>query len=245
MIRLFKNFHKKDIIIVISVVLLVILSVFLELKLPDYMSEITKLVQTEDSTMSEILIAGAHMVICAVLSLICTIVVGYLTSLLSARFSKRIRRKIFAKVEDFGITEIKKFQTSSLITRTTNDVTQIETLLSMGLPLMIKSPVMAVWALLKILGKSAELSSITAIGVIIIVVTNLIIIRTVTPRFTKIQALTDKVNGVTRENITGIRVVHAFNAEKFEEDRFDDVNEEITGIHLKVTKTFALLEQSI
>ena len=242
MIRLFKNFHKKDIIIVISVVLLVILSVFLELKLPDYMSEITKLVQTEDSTMSEILIAGAHMVICAVLSLICTIVVGYLTSLLSARFSKRIRRKIFAKVEDFGITEIKKFQTSSLITRTTNDVTQIETLLSMGLPLMIKSPVMAVWALLKILGKSAELSSITAIGVIIIVVTNLIIIRTVTPRFTKIQALTDKVNGVTRENITGIRVVHAFNAEKFEEDRFDDVNEEITGIHLKVTKTFALLD---
>ena len=242
MIKLFKNLEKKDYLIILSVIALVVFSVFLDLKLPDYMSEITKLVQTEDSTMQEILTAGGYMVICAVCSLICTIVTGYLTSLLSARFSKRVRREIFAKVEDFGITEIKKFQTSSLITRTTNDVTQIETLLAMGVPLLVKSPVMAVWALLKILGKSAELSSVTAIGVVIIVITNLTIIRIVTPRFTKIQALTDKINGVTRENITGIRVVHAFNAEKFEEDRFDDVNEEITGIHLKVTKTFALMD---
>ena len=242
MIKLFKNFEKKDILIIISVILLVIFSVFLDLRMPEYMSEITRLVQTEDSTMQEILIAGGHMLICAVSSLICTIVVGYLTSLLSARFSKTIRRKIFAKVEDFGLAEIKKFQTSSLITRTTNDVTQIEMLLAMGLQMMIKSPVMAIWALMKILGKSGELSMITAAGVVIIVITNFIIIRTVSPRFAKIQTLTDKVNGVTRENITGIRVIHAFNAEKYEEKRFDEVNEEITGIHLKVTKTFAIMD---
>ncbi|MBR1718460.1 MAG: ABC transporter ATP-binding protein [Bacilli bacterium] len=242
MIKLFRNFEKKDIFIIILVVCLVVFSVYLDLKMPEYMSEVTKLVQTEDSTIRDILIAGGHMLVCAVSSLFCTIVVGYFTSLLSARFSRSIRRKVFKKVEDFGIAEIKKFSTSSLITRTTNDVTQIETLLAMGLQMMIKSPVMAVWALLKILGKSGELSLITGAGVVIIVITNLIIIKTVSPRFAKIQALTDKVNGVTRENITGIRVVHAFNAEKFEEKRFDKVNNDITGIHLTVTKTFAIMD---
>ena len=242
MFKLFRNFTKKDVGIIFVVVALVIFSVFLDLRMPEYMSEITKLVQTEDSTMREILTAGAHMLICAVGSLVCTICVGYFTSLLSARFSRSIRRKIFAKVENFGIAEIKKFSTSSLITRTTNDVTQIEMLLAMGLQMMIKSPVMAVWALLKILGKSGELSLITGAGVVIIVITNLVIIKIVSPRFARIQALTDKVNGVTRENITGIRVVHAFNAEKFEEKRFDKVNDDITGIHLTVTKTFAVMD---
>ena len=242
MFKLIKNFERKDFFIVLIVFFLVVFSVFLDLRIPEYMSEITKLVQTENSTMNEILIAGGHMVLCAVSSLLCTIIVGYLTSLLSARFSRNIRRKIFFKVKDFGIAEIKKFQTSSLITRTTNDVTQIEMLIGMGLQLIIKAPVMAVWALTKIIGKSGELSIITAIGVVLIVITNLIIISIVTPRFTKIQKLTDKVNGVTRENITGIQVIHAFNAEKFQEDRFDNVNEDITGIHLKVTRTFALME---
>ena len=242
MIKLFRNFTKKDIGIILVVVFLVIFSVFLDLRMPEYMSEITKLVQTEDSTMKEILTAGGHMLVCAVGSLICTISVGYFTSLLSARFSKTIRRKIFAKVEEFGIAEIKKFSTSSLITRTTNDVTQIEMLLAMGLQMMIKSPVMAVWALAKILGKSGELSLVTGAGVVLIVLTNIFIIKTVSPRFVRIQKLTDQVNDVTRENITGIRVVHAFNAEKFEEKRFDQVNDEITGIHLKVTKTFALMD---
>ena len=242
MLKLFKNFEMKDYLIILVVSFLVIFSVFLDLRIPEYMSEITTLVQTESNTMNEILIAGGHMIFCAVSSLICTIVVGYLTSLLSARFSKNVRRNIFSKVEDFGIAEIKKFQTSSLITRTTNDVTQIEMLLAMGLQLLIKAPVMAIWALSKIIGKSGELSVITAIGVVLIVVTNLIIISIVTPRFTKIQKLTDKVNGVTRENITGIQVIHAFNAEDFQENRFDNVNDEITGIHLKVTRTFALMD---
>ena len=242
MIKLFKNLEKKDLGIIFCVVCLVVCSVFLDLRLPEYMSKITILVQTDGSTMRDILEAGGHMLLCAVLSLCCTVSVGFFTSLLSARFSRSIRRKIFAKVEDFGIAEIKKFSTSSLITRTTNDVTQIETLLAMGLQLLIKSPVMAVWALMKILGKSGELSLITGIGVVIIVITNLTIIRIVTPRFVKIQTLTDKVNGVTRENITGIRVVHAFNAERFAEKRFQDVNEEISGIHLKVTRTFAVMD---
>ena len=242
MIKLFKNLEKKDFIIIILVALLVIFSVFLDLRLPEYMSDITRLVQTEDSTMNEILKSGVFMLLCAVSSLICTIVVGYFTSLLSARFSRSIRKKIFEKVESFGISEIKKFSTASLITRTTNDVTQIEMLLAMGLQLLIKAPIMAIWALLKIIGKSGELSLVTAIGVVIIVVTNLIIIKIVSPRFARIQKLTDKINGVARENITGIRVVHAFNAEEFVEDRFNDVNSELTNIHLTITKTFALME---
>ena len=242
MIKLFKNLSKKDLLIIIVVMALIIFSVYLDLKMPEYMSDITVLVQTDGSKMEEILTAGAHMMVCAFGSLFCTIAVGYLTSLLSARFSRTIRRLLFRKVEDFGLSEIKKFKTSSLITRTTNDVTQIEMLLAMGLQLIIKAPIMAIWALLKIIGKSAELSMITAIGVVILVITNMIIIFIVTPRFVKIQKLTDKVNGVTRENITGIRVIHAFNAEKFQQKRFDEVNDEITGIHLKVTRTFALLD---
>ena len=242
MIRLFRYFTKKDYLVLFCVISLVVFSVFLDLRTPEYMSEITKLVQTEDSTMREILVAGGHMLLCAVLSLLCTICVGFFTSLLSARFSRTIRRKIFEKVESFGIQEMKKFSTSSLITRTTNDVTQIESLIAMGLQLLIKSPVMAVWALVKIIGKSGELSLVTFAGVVIIVVTNLIIISIVSPRFERIQKLTDKLNGTTRENLTGIRVVHAFNAEKFMQKRFHNVNDELSGIHLKITRTFALMD---
>jgi ATP-binding cassette subfamily B protein len=241
-IKLFKNLEKKDYLIMLIVAALVVFSVFLDLRMPEYMSEITKLVQTEDSTMNEILVAGGFMIICAVSSLICTVIVGYLTSLLSARFSRSIRRKIFEKVESFGIAEIKKFSTASLITRTTNDVSQIEMLLAMGLQLLVKAPVMAVWALLKIIGKSGELSLVTFAGVIVIVVTNIIIIMIVSPRFERIQKLTDKINGVVRENITGIRVIHAFNAEKFSEKRFSDVNDTLSKIHLTITKTFALMD---
>ena len=241
MFKLFKNFTKKDLLIVFIVFCLVVFSVFLDLRMPEYMSEITKLVQTEDSTMRDILIAGGHMLLCAVSSLACTIIVGYFTSLLSASFSRTIRRKIFTKVEDFGIAEIKKFSTSSLITRTTNDVTQIEMLLSMGLQLMIKSPVMAIWALLKILGKSSELSLITGVGVVLIVLTNIFIIKTVTPRFEKMQKLTDKVNGVTRENLTGIRVIRAFNAENYQMNRFESVNSDLTNTQLSNQKTFSIM----
>ena len=242
MFKILKNLEKKDLLIILVVAILVIGSVFLDLKLPEYMSEITKLVQTEDSTMKEVLNAGGMMLLCAVFSLICTVIVGYFTSLLAANFSKNVRRKIFEKVESFGISEMKEFSTASLITRTTNDVSQVEMLLAMGLQLIIKAPVMAVWALLKILGKSKELSLVTGIGVIIVVITNLFIMKIVTPRFKKIQTLTDKINGVTRESITGIRVISAFNAEKFQEKRFDNVNKDLTNTHLEITKTFAIMD---
>ena len=242
MLKIFKNLERKDLSIVLVIAVLVITSVFLDLKIPEYMSEITRLVQTEASTMNSILTAGGHMLLCAIASLICTITVGFFSSLLAAKFSRTMRRKIFEKVESFGVREIKKFKTSSLITRTTNDVTQIEMLLAMGLQLLIKSPVMAVWALTKILGKSAELSLVTGVGVIIIVITNLTIISIVSPRFQIIQTLTDKLNGVTRENILGIRVVYAFNAEKFMGKRFGKVNDKLSDTHLTITKTFALFD---
>ena len=242
MLKIFKNLERKDLSIVLVIAVLVITSVFLDLKIPEYMSEITRLVQTETSTMNLILTAGGHMLLCAIASLICTITVGFFSSLLAAKFSRTMRRKIFEKVESFGVSEIKKFKTSSLITRTTNDVTQIEMLLAMGLQLLIKSPVMAVWALTKILGKSAELSLVTGVGVIIIVITNLTIISIVSPRFQIIQTLTDKLNGVTRENILGIRVVYAFNAEKFMSKRFGKVNDKLSDTHLTITKTFALFD---
>ena len=242
MLKIFKNLERKDLSIVLVIAVLVMTSVFLDLKIPEYMSEITRLVQTEASTMNSILTAGGHMLLCAIASLICTITVGFFSSLLAAKFSRTMRRKIFEKVESFGVREIKKFKTSSLITRTTNDVTQIEMLLAMGLQLLIKSPVMAVWALTKILGKSAELSLVTGVGVIIIVITNLTIISIVSPRFQIIQTLTDKLNGVTRENILGIRVVYAFNAENFMGKRFGKVNDKLSDTHLTITKTFALFD---
>ena len=241
MIKLFNNFTKKDKATIFIIVVLVTLSVFLDLRTPEYMSKITRLVQTENSAMKDILISGGYMLLCAILSLLCTVIVGYFSSLLSANFSKNVRRRLFMKVEKLGIAEIKKFSTSSLITRTTNDVTQIEMLIAMGLPLIIKSPIMAIWALIKILGKSNELSAVTGVCVIVIVITNVFIIKSVTPRFKKLQKLTDKLNGVTRENLTGIRVIHAFNAEEFQENRFEEVNIDVTDIQLKNQKTFAIM----
>ena len=245
MLKLFRFFQRKDYGFLFCVIGLVVFSVFLDLRMPEYMSEVTRLVETNGSTMEEILIAGVHMLICALGSLICTITVGYFTSLLGSRFSKTIRHELFQKVESFGIEEMKKFSTSSLITRTTNDVTHIEMLLGMGLALLIKSPVMAVWALCKIIGKSGELSLITAVGVVIIVIVNLYIIKTVSPRFEKMQKLTDKINGVTRENLMGIRVIHAFNAETFQEKRFEKVNKELTETQLANQKTFSLLSPTM
>lgn len=242
MLKLFRNLEKKDFFIIFFVITLVIFSVYLDLKLPEYMSEITMLVQTSTSTMKEILTAGGYMMLCAIGSFLCVVITGFFTSLLSARFSRSIRKKVFEKVEDFGFNEIKKFKTSSLITRTTNDVTQIEMLLAMGLQFIVKSPIMAIWALMKIIGKSNELSRITGIGVIIIVITNLYIIKKVSPRFEKMQKLTDKMNDVTRENITGIRVIRAFNAEKYQEKRFEEVNEDLTSTQLSNFKTFAIMD---
>lgn len=241
MFKLFKNFNTKDLLIIILCIIFVVIQVWLDLKLPDYMSSITRLVQTEGSSMNEIILQGVYMLLCAFGSLLSAICVGYMSSLLSANFSKVLRKKIFNKVEDFGTEEIKKFSTSSLITRTTNDVTQIEMLISMGLQLLIKAPIMAVWAISKILNKSIEWSALTGVGVVVLLATIITLMLIVLPRFEIVQKLIDKVNGVTRENLMGIRVVRAFNAEKFEEERFDKVNCELTNTQLFNQKCFAIL----
>ena len=241
MFKLFKNFNTKDLLIIILCIIFVVIQVWLDLKLPDYMSSITRLVQTEGSSMNEIILQGVYMLLCAFGSLLSAICVGYMSSLLSASFSKILRKKIFNKVEDFGTEEIKNFSTSSLITRTTNDVTQIEMLISMGLQLLIKAPIMAVWAISKILNKSIEWSALTGVGVVVLLATIITLMLIVLPRFEIVQKLIDKVNGVTRENLMGIRVVRAFNAEKFEEERFDKVNCELTNTQLFNQKCFAIL----
>ena len=239
--KLFKNFNKVDILCIISCIILIVFQVWLDLKLPDYMSEITVLVQTEGNNIKDILIQGGYMLLCAFGSLVSAIIVGYLASGVSASFSLNIRKKIFRKVEEFSTEEIKKFSTSSLITRTTNDVTQIEMLISMGLQMMIKAPIMAVWAVSKILNKSVQWSILTGVCVGILLLTVGILMLIVLPRFEKVQKLIDKINSVTRENLTGIRVVRAFNAEKFEEERFEKTNNELTNMQLFNQKCFAIL----
>ena len=241
MLKLFKNLSKKDYILVLVCFILVVFQVWLDLKMPDYMSQITVLVQTEGSKMKDILTNGGYMLACALGSMISAIVIGYFASLLSAKFSLNLREKVFKKVQKLGIAEIKQFQTSSLITRTTNDITQIEMLIAMGLQVLIKAPIMAIWAISKIINKSATLSGLVAAGVVILLITVFTIMSLVVSKFTKIQKLTDKVNSITRENLTGIRVIRAFNAEKFQTDRFAEVNEDLTKTNLFIQKCFALM----
>ena len=241
MFKIIKKLDKRDFMFILVSVLLIAAGVFLELKIPDYMSEVTKLVQTSGSELSDILYNGGLMLLCAFASLITAIIVGYITANVSARFSKKLRGEIFNKVEDYGMEEIKKFSTSSLITRTTNDVTQIEMLLSMGIQLIFRAPIMAAWALVKILNKSATWSLLTGIGVVILLSFVLVLMIIVVPKFKKIQKLIDKLNDVTREHLTGIRVVRAFNAEKFQEKRFENANNDLTNIQLFTQKCFALM----
>ncbi len=241
MVKLFRNFTKRDILVIIACIIVMVLQVWIELRLPEYMSSITRLIQTDGSKMRDILSMGGHMLLCAFGSMVSAVLIGYLASGLSASFSLRLRERIFKKVQMLGIAEIKKFSTSSLITRTTNDVTQIEMLLAMGLQVLIKAPIMAFWAVSKIIDKSVTLSGIVAVGVVILLITVFSIMLVVTPKFTKIQKLTDKVNNTTRENLMGIRVIRAFNAEEFQQMRFHDVNDELTHTHLKIQKTFAFM----
>lgn len=242
MTKIFKQFNKKDWGLIFVVAILIVFQVWLDLKLPDYMSEITRILQSEGYIIKDILVQGGYMLLCAFGSLGSAVIVGYITSFISADFSMNLRRRIFKKVEDFGMTEIKKFETSSLITRTTNDVTQLEMLVAMGMQMIIKSPVMCVWAITKIINKNVEWSLIVLAGVVILLVTIGILLKIVYPRFEKVQKLIDKVNGVTRENVTGIRVVRAFNAEEYQENRFDKVNNDLTNMQLFNQKCFAILD---
>ena len=242
MLKLIKNFTKKEWILALICLVLVVTQVWLELKMPDYMSEITKLVQTEGSQMKDILVNGGYMLTCALGSLVAAVITGYITSRISSNFSKTIRKKLFNKVEDLAMQEVKQFSTSSLIKRTTNDITQIEMLIAMGLQLLIKAPITAIWAITKILNKSWQWSAITAVAVAVLMATIATLMVIVLPRFKKVQKLIDKLNGVTRENLTGIRVVRAFNAEQYQEEKFDKANNNLTNQQLFNQKVFAVMQ---
>ena len=241
MLKLLKKFKKKEWFLSFIALLLIIVEVWLELKMPDYMSEITKLVQTEGSKMADIITNGSWMIGCALGSLIAAIIVGYIVANVASSFSMNLRKDLFNKVESLSMNEIKQFKTNSLITRTTNDITQIEMVISMGLQLLLKAPITAGWAILKILNKSWQWSVSTAVAVVILlsVIGRLTII--VMPKFKIVQKLIDKINGVTRENLTGIRVVRAFNAEKYQEDKFEEVNNKLTNQQLFNQTMFAIL----
>lgn len=241
MIKLLKNLRKKEIFLILISCVFIFISVDLELKMPDYMATITKLVQTEGSKMKDIITNGGYMLLCALGSLICSIVVGFLISYIASKFSMNIRSKLFNTVEDLDMEEIKEFSPSSLITRTTNDVSQIEMLLGMGLQLLIKAPITAVWAVTKILNKNISWSIITAVSLAILLVTLIIISLIVVPKFKIVQKLIDKLNNVTRENLTGIRVVRAFNAENYQENKFNEVNTSLTKQQMFNQKTFAIM----
>lgn len=241
MIKLFKNFNKKEWLIILVSLVLIFFQVWLDLKMPDYMSKVTVLVQTEGSKMSEILLNGGYMLLCALGSMIGAIIVGFLTAKLSANFAKNIRKKLFDKVERLSMNEVKSFSTNSLITRTTNDVSQVEMFIGMGIQLLFKAPITAVWAISKIVNKSWEWSATTAVAVVILLSTVIILMLIVLPRFKIVQKLIDKVNGVTRENLTGIRVVRAFNAEEYQQEKFENANNDLTNLQLFNQKRLAIL----
>lgn len=242
MFKLLKKLRKKDFLLILVCAGLIVFQVWLDLKLPDYMSEITQLVQTEGNTMAEILTAGGKMLLCAFGSLAAAVIVGFFVSYIAATFSKIIRKDIFEKVENFSEGEVKKFSTSSLITRTTNDVSQIEMLVAMGLQLIIKAPITAIWAVSKILGKSLTWSAVIGGGVLILLLTLTFLMIVVLPKFKIVQKLLDKINGITRENLTGIRVVRAFNAEDYQEKKFEEANSKLTKIQLFNQRTFGIMQ---
>ena len=242
MFKLLKKLRKKDFLLILVCAGLIVFQVWLDLKLPDYMSEITQLVQTEGNTMAEILTAGGKMLLCAFGSLAAAVIVGFFVSYIAATFSKIIRKDIFEKVENFSEGEVKKFSTSSLITRTTNDVSQIEMLVAMGLQLIIKAPITAIWAVSKILGKSLTWSAVIGGGVLILLLTLTFLMIVVLPKFKIVQKLLDKINGITRENLTGIRVVRAFNAEDYQEKKFEETNSKLTKIQLFNQRTFGIMQ---
>lgn len=241
MLKLLKNLNKRDYIYVFISAGLIVFQVWLELKMPDYMSNITQLVQTRGASINDILREGSYMLLCAFGSLVSAFIVGYFTSTIAASFSYRTRGKLFRKVEDISTFEVKKFSPSSLITRTTNDITQIEFLIAMGLTLMIKAPITAVWAVTKILNKNIEWSILTGVAVLVLLITIGIIMMIVMPKFKIVQELMDKINMVMRENLSGIRVVRAFNAEKYQEDKFENVNNTLTNQQVFNQKAFNFL----
>lgn len=245
MFKLFKNLEKKDRCFILMALVFIVAQVWLDLKLPDYMSEITVLVETPDSSMQDILIAGGKMLACAFGSLVSGISVAVLAAKSGIDFAATIREKLFHKVQDFSMEEIGKFSTASLITRTTNDVSQIQILIVMGLQAIAKAPIMAVWAILKIYNKSWQWTASTGVALVILLSIVITCIVLASPKFKKMQVLTDNLNRVTRENLTGLNVIRAYNAEEYQEEKFEKANNELTSANMFANRTMAFLMPGI
>ncbi len=241
MFKLLKKINGKELLYVLISLIFIIGQVWLDLKLPDYMSNITTIVQTPGSSVTEVLKQGGYMLACALGSLVSACIVGYFASYVASSFSRKLRGDLFEKVEDFSMEEMNKFSISSLITRTTNDVEQVEMLIAMGMQLIVKAPITAVWAIMKILNKNFTWSAITGGAILILILTIALLMKLVFPNFKKVQNLIDNVNNVTRENLTGIRVVRAFNAEKYQEDKFEVQNNELTRLQTFNQSTMSIM----
>lgn len=241
MLKLLKYLQKKDWMLVGASVIFIVSQVWLDLELPDYMSSITTLVQTPGSTIGQILEQGAYMLLCALGSLISSICVGFFAARIAASFSRNLRGKVFEKTMSFSMEEINRFSTASLITRSTNDIQQVQMVIAMGLQVMIKAPILAVWAIIKIADKNWQWTLATAVGVVVLVCMLIVIMTLVLPRFKKVQILTDNLNRVTRENLTGVRVVRAYNAEQYQQQKFDKANSELTSTHLFTMRVMAIM----
>ena len=245
MLKLLQKMRRREWGMAAVCVLFILGQIYFDLSLPDYMSDLTVLIKTPGSTMSDILQTGAEMLGCTLASAVLCVVCGYLTAKVAAGFSYSTRELVFQKIADFGQEEMMAFSVPSLINRTTNDITQIQMLVAMGLQIIIKSPIMAVWAVIKIVGKSWTLSAITAGFVAALLVMMVVIINVVVPRFRRVQKLTDHINLVARENLTGINVVHAYNAEEYQNDKFQKSNETLMQTQLFNQRTFALLMPAV
>ncbi len=245
MFKLLKNMRPKEIIMSIICIIFILGQIYFDLLLPDYMSELTTLINTVGSEINDIVLVGFKMIGCTLISAVLAILCGFLSSKIASGFSYEIRKKLFHHINDISKQEMQDFSIPSLITRTTNDISQIQMLVSMGLQMLIKSPVMAIWAIIKILNKSWELSIVTMAYVVVLCAFILIIMSICLPRFRLVQKFTDKINKVTRENLQGINVVHAFNAEDYQNNKFDDANKKMNSLQLKNQKLFACMQPSM
>ena len=245
MLKLLKFLQKKEVGMIILSIGFIVLQVWLDLEIPDYMSTITTLVQTPGSTINDILLNGGYMLACAVASAITTIIVGFLAAKIASRLARRLRSLVFNKVVNFSMAEVKHFSTASLITRTTNDISQIQMIIAMGLQLLVRAPVMAIWAICKITSKSFEWTLATAIAVVFLMVIIITVIAASVPKFRKIQTYIDNLNRISRESLTGTRVVRAFNAEEYQNNKFEKANNDITKTHLFINKFMSVFDPAM
>lgn len=244
MIKLLKNLRRREKLMALVCLVFVVCQVYFDLRLPDYMTELTVLIKTSGTT-ADIVNIGLKMLGCTAVSALLAVACGYFASKTASGLSFAVREKLFHHVMDIGSEEMQDFSIPSLITRTTNDITQIQMIVAMGLQMMIKAPIMAVWAIIKILGKSWQLSAVTAAFVVVLIVSIFLIMSSCIPRFRLVQKMTDKINRVARENLNGINVVHAFNAEKFQNDKFDEPNMGMMQLQMKNQKLFALVQPTM